>query len=147
LPESPFFMVVARKPMSANKGTNKKYKDDLRARASECHRGKPVLSGPLYVRINWFHRERAETDVDNITKMIIDALKGVVFSDDFQIIRFIASRIDAGGDYDLGIGNVPQDALGELQSMLGNAPHILTVEVGEVISRYVRFGPLEEETF
>jgi len=139
-------MVVARKPMSANKGTNKKYQGALRSKAVECHRGKPVLSGPLYVRINWFHFERAETDLDNITKTIIDALKGVVFSDDFQVIRFTASRIDVSADYDLRIDNIPHGALGELQSMLGSASHVLTVEVGEVISSYVRFGPLEDET-
>ena len=40
-----------------------------------------MLGGDLYCRITWFHAVKTTQDVDNIAKIILDSLKGVVFTD------------------------------------------------------------------
>ena len=55
---------------------------------------KPLLEGPLYVRVNWFFNKPGGPDTDNIFKAILDALKLIVYRDDNQVVRCLACKFD-----------------------------------------------------
>ena len=135
-----FTMIVARRPISANKGPNPRYAEALR----EIARSKQpkVLNGPLYARILWFHKDWTTQDIDNIVKRILDSLKGLVFDDDGTISHFLAARIDATMDYELS-GTPSSDEDTEL--LLGFLAddferHVLYIEIGLRTSAVVSFG-------
>lgn len=133
-------MVVARRPISANKGPNPRYTEALR----EAARSKQpkLLNSPLYARILWFHKDPTTQDVDNIAKRVLDSLKGFVFDDDGAISHFLAARIDATMDYELG-GTPPSDDDTELLLRLlddDSERHVLYVEIGSRTGMVVNFG-------
>ena len=71
----PIAIVVARRPLSSNRGgPTGRYTAAIQS-AARVHDGR-LLTGPLYARITWFQLERSQGDVDNIAKAILDALKG-----------------------------------------------------------------------
>lgn len=78
----------------------RKFESALRALARKEYRGK-VLSGPLSCRVV-FYLKRGKTvkrkyptvgaDIDNYIKSCLDALNGIVYEDDKQIIEIAASK-------------------------------------------------------
>lgn len=86
------------------------YERSLRLRAKEAMRGRPPLQGPLVVTVgaffpiakSWTKAEKAAAidgtkhhmdtpDLDNIAKAI-DALNGVVWADDKQVVQLTAMK-------------------------------------------------------
>jgi Holliday junction resolvase RusA-like endonuclease len=55
------------------------------------------LDGPVEVTIV-FTFQRASADVDGPTKGVLDAMQGVAYTNDSQIVRLIVSKTK--GDYD-----------------------------------------------
>ena len=92
-------MIIPRRPISSNKGNNPKFNAAINQAAQA--RKPAILDGPLYARILWFHKTRTDQDTDNIAKRILDAVKGVVFVDDFVIPHCLTVRVDATVDYEL----------------------------------------------
>jgi hypothetical protein len=148
----PFYMVVAVKPKSLQgKGESLlRYVARLGEEAAKWHAG--ALSSPacLYARVLWVHtypHRNASTcpDVDNIVKPVLDALKGLVYRDDCQVLRVTSTRWDASSVDAIG----PQAALtgpayDVLASLLWHrAPDILYVEVGTTDPEPVVFGPVD----
>jgi len=76
--------------------TSRVYKDRLRLLAHE-HRQEPLLEGPLFLRLTfevlkpksarkrdvWRHKK---PDLDNLVKAVMDAMVGVMYRDDAQIV-------------------------------------------------------------
>lgn len=44
------------------------------------------LSDPVHIRIDYFHTHRRRFDVDNLAKCILDALNGIAYRDDSQVL-------------------------------------------------------------
>ena len=57
----------------------------------------PPFGGEVMVTITYFF-EGASLDVDNIPKPILDALKGLVYSDDAQVSDLLCRKRDLNGD-------------------------------------------------
>lgn len=53
------------------------------------------LSGPISVMLTW-DRARRSGDLDNRLKQLLDALKGLAFGDDADIVELHAARTDHG---------------------------------------------------
>lgn len=53
----------------------------------------PFLTGPIVARIRVFRARRAG-DLDNFLKVVFDALEGIAFKDDNQIVEILARRDD-----------------------------------------------------
>ena len=51
------------------------------------------LDGPVSVKVS-VYRPRRIGDLDNTLKVILDALKGIAFEDDSQVVRIEANRND-----------------------------------------------------
>jgi hypothetical protein len=54
------------------------------------------------VTVVHFYREAASLDTDNMIKPILDAVKGIVFADDRQVVDVRAGARALRGSYDLG---------------------------------------------
>jgi crossover junction endodeoxyribonuclease RusA len=52
-----------------------------------------AISGPIRVSIDWY-RERKSGDLDKRLGVVLDALQGVLYSNDAQIVEIIARRFD-----------------------------------------------------
>jgi hypothetical protein len=144
----PFFMVLAKRPISLQKkGPKDRYQESIRAAARQILNDTESLSlqGDLYIRILWFHSQQTSQDVDNIIKPIVDSLKSIVFEDDARISQCLVVRIDVRrGDFALPTRNVPTEVYNHLVALLAeNVDHILYVEVGQVFSQQVVFGPID----
>jgi Endodeoxyribonuclease RusA len=140
-----FVLLLTRQPPSGNKPPNRKFQEAVRAAAQAKLGPVPFLEGDLFSRITWFHREKTTQDVDNIAKNIHDALKGVLFGDDVQIVLCLTRKIDATKDYVIEKETLPDQILDELNLMLGGEHlHVLCVEVGSVTSSRVVFGAIDE---
>ena len=75
--------------------------------------------------------EGASLDVDNISKLILDALKGLVYSDDAQVSDLLCRKRDLNGD--LRIQN-PSSALIEA---LRHSEQFLHITVDNVLNQEV----------
>jgi len=59
-----------------------------------AYKGKPFFAGPVGLRIT-FYRDRKGADIDNLLKSTMDALNGVAYGDDVQVIHVeMDKRID-----------------------------------------------------
>lgn len=56
-------------------------------------RGRKPLTGTVAVVLRFF-RPRKVGDLDNRIKVLLDALRGVAFADDDQVVRIEATRFD-----------------------------------------------------
>lgn len=64
----------------------------LLAKVSMGPSGRP-LEGPISVKLS-VYRPRRLGDLDNTLKVILDALRGIAFEDDSQVVRIEANRED-----------------------------------------------------
>lgn len=72
------------------------YKQILQQAASYVMRNWQPLTGELFCRLNFYRKfntsSRRFGDIDNHVKAILDALNGIVFVDDAQIISILANK-------------------------------------------------------
>ena len=139
-----FALVLPRRPPSGNKPPNRKFQDALREKATAGFGAGPQLVGDLFTRITWFHSKKTTQDVDNIAKNIHDALKGIRFGDDVQIVQCLTCKIDAAREFVIVDHTVPAGIFDELYSLLADgSDHILCIDVGPTTSSRVVFGPID----
>lgn len=55
------------------------------------------ITAPIGIEVRWFRRHR-RGDLDNRLKVVIDALRGIAYQDDKQIVELHAYRVDGGDD-------------------------------------------------
>ena len=59
-----------------------------------CRAALPApFTGPVLVRFTWYRRRRMG-DLDNVAKVLLDALSGLLYADDKQIVEIHARRDD-----------------------------------------------------
>lgn len=71
--------------------TPKKTRDAEDWIRAHCNR-LPCLTGPLKLRIAFFRKDAQPCDLDNLAKLVQDALNGRAFKDDRQIVVLAASK-------------------------------------------------------
>lgn len=54
--------------------------------------GGQVMNGPLLVQLHFYVGSKRRKDLDNMIKLVCDALNKRAFADDDQIVRLIASK-------------------------------------------------------
>jgi hypothetical protein len=142
-----FVLLMPRRPPSGNKPPNRRFQEALRAAAQARVGTQPLLEGNLFSRITWFHREKTTQDVDNLAKNIHDALKGIVFRDDVQIVQCLTGKIDATQPFAVAERTGPAAVIAQLYSLLsGEHEHVLCIEIGPVSHSRVVFGPIDGGT-
>ena len=64
------------------------FRDNLGLR----HTIESPVTGPLRVRLRFFRDNMRRVDLDNLSKIPLDALNGLAWGDDSQIVSLIASK-------------------------------------------------------
>ena len=73
----------------------------------------------------------ASLDVDNLPKPILDALKGLVYSDDAQVSDLLCRKRDLNGDLRI------QNPSSVLLETLGHSAQFLHITVGNALTQEV----------
>lgn len=142
-----FAFVTAERPKSLQSQRKQDYQERLRQQARRHMVTQQRLVGDLYAYVVWFHSQKADGDVDNILKPILDALNGVVYEDDHQIVKCVAERINITRRYTLNTfpTTLNAEVFEDLLQHLGDeqTAHILYIEVGNIGMRFVTFGMID----
>jgi len=128
--------VLNLEPISYNnRNVTENYKTEIRRMISkETHNF--LNSKLLYVRIYYFYNHDKRIDADNMSKLIVDAMSKLIYSDDRQVIYRIAAKVNLKhSNYQLGNSNIDINVLNKLLSSFVNK-HTLYIEV-DSISKYI----------
>ena len=86
-------------PVTYTPKQTKDYERDLASLAQVAMQGKTLIEGPVKITIDVFFTHKTKTgwhtsrpDLDNIIKIVLDSLNGVVFKDDASVVQIIASK-------------------------------------------------------
>lgn len=93
-------IVVQGRPVSANnRGLAKqRWKRQVATEGARVFSA-PLMGSDLRIIITFFYEGLPDFDTDNISKPICDALKGVAFRDDRQLMERYARRRHIGGSF------------------------------------------------
>lgn len=84
-------MCMGKFPRVYMTNDGKSLKESYGWQAKEQYR-LPALTGDLEVDVRLFFGRRSKHDIDNFNKILFDALSGIVWVDDSQIIRSITEK-------------------------------------------------------
>ena len=73
------------------------WKQEVQSAARERWNAEPPAAGSVAVSVTYFFKDGAP-DVDNIPKPILDAMKGLVYSDDEQASGLLCRKRDLKAD-------------------------------------------------
>jgi len=59
--------------------------------ARELMRDQPPLTDDLTVQLVFYRKGKRRADIDNLSKSILDAMNGIIFNDDRQIVQLTAA--------------------------------------------------------
>ena len=137
---APFEFVLGERAVSqqtrATQSRNK-WMQKVRSAASAHWTGESPVTEPVAVTITCFFAQDAFTkdvpDVDNIPKPILDALNGLVYSDDAQVFDLLCRKRNRGDDL-----RIPNPSVA-LLDCLGKSEDVVHVLVDEASSLEVSF--------
>ena len=92
----PFDFTIAGPPVSQQARRAERieeWRDAVKEAANRLWLGAPPVEGVVMVTVIYFHDGR-RFDVDNIPKPILDALNGLVFSDDNQVTDLVCRKLN-----------------------------------------------------
>ena len=92
----PFDFTIAGPPVSQQARRSERieeWRDAVQAAANRLWLGAPPVESVVMVTVIYFHDGR-RFDVDNIPKPILDALNGLVFSDDNQVTDLVCRKLN-----------------------------------------------------
>lgn len=122
--------VIKKAPLSSNAKRSHKYVSLLETEfRSHAFKGAP-FSGPLYLRVYFFHFRSDTRDADNFSKKVVDALKGSAYSDDSLVIFRTAANIHLAEHPGIDISNMQEPALSTFLDASNNQEPILYIEIG-----------------
>jgi len=139
-----FAIVLPQPPKSQQAKRKVAYQVHLKSKASAKYANPPVHDTNLYMRIIWFTRNKGGPDVDNIVKPIFDALEGVVYMNDLQLVQILSTRINLGESYMISNTNILPSLYSELENTINKGyNHILYIEIGRMTGQQAVFGPID----
>ena len=105
-------VVIPGNAISFRVAASKEYKKHVAECAAEVI-ATPIIEGTVEVRITYFHSRDVRSDMDNISKCIMDALNGLAYDDDKRV------RFQHSERYDLRqrqhLNHLPLDAIKALR--------------------------------
>ena len=85
-----FLLVIPGRARSFSSPVAADYAGRIRSIAQQWIKA-PFEANDIEVRLDYFHTGNRRVDMDNISKLVLDALNGVAYGDDLQV-RIQASR-------------------------------------------------------
>jgi hypothetical protein len=129
---SPAIIITAKKALSSNARGRTKYQAALAEEAQDIS-SVPMLGQRLYSKVYYFHHGKSGIDADNLSKPILDALNGIVYRDDSQVVLRTAAKIALDVDtYELIQRGIAPDLYQRLIELITREMDVLYIEVGEL---------------
>lgn len=99
-------------------------------------------SNGVYARIYYFHSKATGHDADNISKPIVDALKGKAYPDDNCVVLRTAAKIDLSSSKseEFNITHIQAPLLSELLDAWDEEEHFVYIELGDFSKDMIIFG-------
>lgn len=113
-----------------------------------CVDGVP-FSTPLYSKVIYIHLHQTTIDVDNMSKPLVDAFKGILYDDDKIINHRVCSKISLSDldSYELNLTVLPAKIAEKLDELFSlSSEHILYYEIGNFSESMVYMGGERYET-
>jgi len=101
------------------------------------------FSSALYSKIIYIHLARADIDVDNMSKPLVDAFKGILYVDDIVINHRVCSKISYNDfiEYEMNLTSLPTQVIERFDKYLEEkSEHILYFEIGHFSKSMVYIG-------
>lgn len=103
----PFDFVIIGKPVphrSKDKAALRSWREHVKATAQFAWGQYPALTDKLCVKITHFYdaspgNERQDVDSERIIKPVLDALNGIIYQDDYQIVELDNRRRNLNGSF------------------------------------------------
>jgi len=96
----------------ARRKTKDRYKDKIRKSAQKVLPPTPTKE-PVVLRLYYYHWGRHQIDHDNLSGVISDALKGLAYEDDSQVIDSQTILVNMNGSY--WLADPPEELLDHLE--------------------------------
>ena len=146
------FYVTNMHPRSHNhSGSSNTYKESIQqefnSKYSNLYENLPIIDQELQAHVVYIHQMRQGNipDADNISKPIVDAFIGVIYSDDSLIIRRTADILKLN-DFDfmsVDATNMPLKIYQDFENYyLNNEQSILFYEVGDFDKSKIKIGEI-----
>jgi hypothetical protein len=104
--------------------------------------------GALYSKVIYIHAKTTTMDVDNMSKPLVDAFIGTIYTDDNIINHRVCSKISFN-DLDaceLNLSKLPSEVAEKFSELISaKSEHILYYEVGHFTGSMVCIGGAENE--
>ena len=108
------------------------------------------FSSALYSKIIYIHLAKTDIDVDNLSKPLVDAFKGILYDDDIIINHRVCSKISYNDfiAYEINIESLPSEIIERFDGYLEEkSEHILYFEIGNFSESMVYIGGEKDETW
>ena len=131
----PFEFVIGGPPVSQQTRRRERVREwtaEVEDAARKTWDTEPPIAGAIMVTITYFF-DGTPFDVDNIPKPILDALKGMVFSDDVQVFDLLCRKRDINENLQI------QNPSPELIEYLRESKQVLHISVADALNREVSF--------
>jgi Holliday junction resolvase RusA-like endonuclease len=106
-------IIVQGTPVSVNASSARKatWRRKIKKHARRCCSTRWKFKD-LRVKVQFFHDGSRQQDTDNISKLVCDALQGIAYDNDSQIVERHAERKDIRGPYEIvGVNRKIIDAI------------------------------------
>ena len=120
-------IIIKNRPVSVNAETARKTaRRAIVAAAARAVCRTPFVEDDLHVKITFYYDRLPDFDTDNISKPICDALQGIVYNNDNQVMERFARRRDINGAYHLK-GIAP-----EIAAAIAEGDEFVCIEISNV---------------
>lgn len=96
----------------------------------------------LYGAVYYLKNSKHMLDADNLSKPVWDALTGLAYEDDVQVLLrhsgIVDMRLRGASEFDLS--TLPDDVAEQLIQTIGSEEHVVYIEIGPVDVSMFRFG-------
>ena len=134
--------IVKREPRSFNARSKEQYKKDIEKEFMKNNFKNVPFCCFVYSKIFYFHSEKTSIDADNLSKPIVDALRGKAYYDDNIVILRICGRIDLSNSLitEFNIEHMPESVLKDFLDTSDIEKHFLYIEIGEFSNNMIILG-------
>jgi len=132
--------IIKREPLSFNAKRSHKYVSHLETEFKKHRFHGAPFSGPLYLRVYYFHFRLDTRDADNFSKKVVDALKGSAYSDDSLVICRTAANIHMPEHPEVDLTRMQEPALSTFIDASDKQEPILYIEIGRFLGSMLAIG-------
>jgi Endodeoxyribonuclease RusA len=137
-----YAFLMIRQPLSMNAKYKKTYQDEIKGIFRKQFPDVALVEDELYAAIYYFHKALGSQDADNITKPILDALKGAAYEDDKLIKLRQSAIIDvrSGAMGVIDLSRMPAELIKDFIENIDREDHSVYVEIGRLDYRQIQFS-------